>query len=427
MAVVSLRRRAAPIGVALAVTSVSGVIADVVCLTQILTLGGADSLLLLYPLSGIGLAIPAIGLTPMVDRWPRLMMLRVVGLGTALAYCLVLALMPAAPLLAVSIGWIVAALQNYMYPMLLWSLAADLFNVAESRQVNGWIASWGYAGRLLALALLALSPPLLALAGLPLTSLLVVAPALTAAIAIWLALRLRNAGASPGTHETVRVRQALQSGWEFVTQVSMWRWLLTGATISFVAASGVSLGVSAASAYILGDNPDGLQMILAGTQWIATVASLGVQRWLSEPLIARIGIRGGLLVQPVGTVIAAILLALSFVTHSIAVLAFAVLFWRVPAWTLDQTAKSAALGYVPDQRRARVSLILVLATNALTWILCSLVAAPGLLHGPLWLVGAVPAVVGMVAFIWWVRLYRGWDQTLFDWRLKRRKRAGLDF
>jgi hypothetical protein len=161
----SLHQRAAPIAVALAVTTLAGVIADVVCMAQVLTLGGAAVLLLIFPLSGIGLAIPAVVITPMVDRYPRLRMLRIVGLGTAVAYILVLALLPIAPMLAVSLGWIVAALQTYMYPMLLWSLAGDLFNVTESRHVNGWISSWGYAGRLLALAIVALAPVLLGGAG----------------------------------------------------------------------------------------------------------------------------------------------------------------------------------------------------------------------------------------------------------------------
>ena len=424
----SLHQRAAPIAVALAVTTLAGVIADVVCMAQVLTLGGAAVLLLIFPLSGIGLAIPAVVITPMVDRYPRLRMLRIVGLGTAVAYILVLALLPIAPMLAVSLGWIVAALQTYMYPMLLWSLAGDLFNVTESRHVNGWISSWGYAGRLLALAIVALAPVLLGALGLPLTAVLVLAPLLTAGSALWLTHRLRDAGASQGTREPVGVKQALRSGLEFVTEVRMWRWMVTGATISFVAATAVSLGVSAASAAILGDNPAGLQMLLAGTQLIATVTSLVVQRWLSKPLIARIGIRGGLMVQPVAIVIAGLTLALSCYWHSIALLAFAVLAWRVPEWTLDQTSKSAALGYVPDQRRARVSLILVLFSNALAWVLCAVVAAPGVLLGPLWLVGALPALVGLVALLWWTRLYRGWDRTLLDRQLKRRKRAtSLDF
>ena len=424
----SLHQRAAPIAVALAVTTLAGVIADVVCMAQVLTLGGAAVLLLIFPLSGIGLAIPAVVITPMVDRYPRLRMLRIVGLGTAVAYILVLALLPIAPMLAVSLGWIVAALQTYMYPMLLWSLAGDLFNVTESRHVNGWISSWGYAGRLLALAIVTLAPVLLGALGLPLTVVLVLAPLLTAGSALWLTHRLRDAGASQGTREPVGVKRALRSGWEFVTEVRMWRWMVTGATISFVAATAVSLGVSAASAAILGDNPAGLQMLLAGTQLIATVTSLVVQRWLSKPLIARIGIRGGLMVQPVAIVIAGLTLALSCYWHSIALLAFAVLAWRVPEWTLDQTSKSAALGYVPDQRRARVSLILVLFSNALAWVLCAVVAAPGVLLGPLWLVGALPALVGLVALLWWTRLYRGWDRTLLDRQLKRRKRAtSLDF
>jgi hypothetical protein len=139
----------------------------------------------------------------------------------------------------------------------------------------------------------------------------------------------------------------------------------------------------------------------------------------------RIGIRGGLLVQPTAVILASLLLAISLVTGELAVLTLAALLWRVPEWTVDQTAKTAALGYVPDQRRARVSLLLVLCNSTAAWVLCALLAAPALLVGPLWLVGAVPAVVALFAFIWWGKVYRGWDDGLLDWHLRRRKRAGF--
>jgi hypothetical protein len=158
---------------------------------------------------------------------------------------------------------------------------------------------------------------------------------------------------------------------------------------------------------------------------LATALSLIVQRRVSAPTMRRFGVRGGLLVQPIAEGVAGLLLAVSIIMGNLIVLALAIVVWRVPAWTLDQTAKSAALGYVPDQRRARVSLILVLTSIALAWALAAPLAAPALLIGPGWLLGAIPTVVAAFAFPWWRKLYRGWDAGLLDWHLQRRKRPGF--
>ena len=420
-----LRQRGAPIAVTLALVTFSGILADIVSLSQVLTLSGAKSLLILYPLGGLGVAIPGIALSPVVDRWARLPMLRTVGLGIASAYLVVLLLLPSAPMLAVSLAWIVAVLQNTLFPMLLWSLAADIFNVAESREVNGWIGSWSYVGRLAALGLSTIAPALAYWAQVPLTVLLVLPPILTASVAIWLPRRMRGAPAAQGTGGGARTSESLANGWHFVKEVHIWRWLVIGAAFSCTADGLNSIGVAAASEFAFGQHPGALQAYLAGMQLLATGLSLVVQRWLSAPAMRRLGVRGGLLAQPVSQVVAGLLLVASLITGNLIVLAVAIVFWRVPAWTLDQTAKSAALGYVPDQRRARVSLILVLASIALAWILSAPLAAPALLAGPAWLLGAISATVAAIAFVWWRKLYLGWDSGLLDWRLQRRKRPGV--
>ncbi len=422
MADARLRHRGAPVAITLAAVTFSGILADIVCLSQVLTMGGAKSLLLLYPIGALVVAIPGLALTPVVDRWARLPMLRTVGLGTAAAYLLVVALLPFVPLAAVSLGWAVAVLQNTLYPMLLWSLVADIFNVAQTREVNGWISSWSYVARLAALALSTIAPVVAYWLHVPLTMLLIIPPVLTATVAVWLPRRMRDAPAAQGVRAA---GDSLKDGWRFVKEVRIWRWLVIGAAFSCTADGLNSIGVAATSELILGQNPGTLQAYLAGMQLLATVLSLLVQRRVSEPAMRRIGVRGGLLAQPVAEIIAGLLVAVSLLTDNLVVLALAIVFWRVPAWTLDQTAKSAALGYVPDQRRARVSLILVLVSIALAWFASAVLATPALLIGPVWLLGAIPAAIGSLAFLWWVKLYRGWEAGLLDWRLQRRKRPGF--
>ena len=433
-ATAALKRRAWPVGVALGVTSLAGIIADVVGVSQILVLGGGDSLLWLYPISGLGLALPAILLVPVIDRWPRLVMLRRIGVAMALTYAVALAAAligqqfapdSAAPLVAVGVIWIMGAVQNYLYPMLLWSLASDLFNVSESKVINGWIASWSYIGRLLALGLTVITPPLLATAGVPLMWLLAIPAVLTLAMAVWLPLQLRGSNAASGLAVSESIGDSLKNGWHFVHSIPVWRWLMIGSVITFTAGSAVSLGISAASDIVIGKDAGALQMYMGGVQLAAALLCLLIQGRWAVALTKKVGINGTLLVLPVSIVIAGVLLATSLIATNLWLLAMATLLWRVPAWSVDQNARSSALGFVPDQRRARVSLILVLTSFALTRVLCAIPAAPGLLWGPTWLIGALPALVGAAALWWWVQMYRQWDHSMLDWRLRRRKRSGF--
>ncbi len=429
-----LRARGWPIGLALGLVSLAGVVADIVGCSQILVLGGPDALLLLYPISGIGLAIPAILLAPVVDRWARLPMLRNVGLAITAGYVLALVLLAmgsqwwpnsALPLVAVGVIWILAAVQNYLFPMLLWSLAADLFNVSQSKKVNGWIASWAYVGRIAALAITVVSPPLLALVDLSLLWLLVLPPVLTLFVALWLTHRMRHSGAATGLPIPEGVRDSLANGIDFVRQVPVWSWLVIGSVVTFTAGSAISLGISAASDLIIGADAGRLQAYLGGVQLVATLLCLAVQRFAAQWLTQRLGIKGTLLILPLSLVLSGVLLAASVATHSLWLLAAGTLLWRVPAWSVDQNARSEALGFVPDQRRARVSLVLVLASYAVSWVLCALLAAPGLFTDQAWLLGAIPAVVAGVSMIWWVKVYRQWDASMLNWHLRRRRRSSM--
>lgn len=434
----TLTARAFPVALALAASVFSAVVTEIVSSSQVLVLGGPQALLVLFPLSGIGLAIPAILLVPKIDKWARLTMVRTIYLCAAGVFLALLGLMAAAfvwwpttrlPLIATGGLFVLASIQGSLLPMLLWSLSADLFNVEQSRRVNGWIVSWSYGGRVCALTLTVVSPLLLEAVNIPLPWLLILPPVLMVFIAVWLPWRLKDAGAATGLTHPETVRAALASGWTFVREVRVWWWLVIGSMITFTAGFSVTLGISAASALIIGSDAGRIQAYLGGIQLITAAVCLAFQRYVDRRVNTRIGINGQLLILPISTVLAGLVLALSLLTNSLWLLGLSALLWRVPYWSVDQNARSAALAFVPDQRRARVSLILVLATFALAWLLAAPIAAPGLLGTQPWLLGALPAIVGAVALFWWFKVYRGWEASMLNWRLRRRKRVdwlGLD-
>jgi HAMP domain-containing protein len=103
--------------------------------------------------------------------------------------------------------------------------------------------------------------------------------------------------------------------------------------------------------------------------------------------------------------------------------------WWVPRWSIDENARRAALALVPDERRARVSFIIDLGPVALGLILSAPIAVAALLLDRYWLIPAVGMVVALVAIPYSLRVIRGWDDSLLNWRLRRRKQnrtMGLD-
>jgi ABC-type Fe3+ transport system permease subunit len=59
------------------------------------------------------------------------------------------------------------------------------------------------------------------------------------------------------------------------------------------------------------------------------------------------------------------------------------------------------------------------------WVLAGPIAAPGLLTSHSWLLGAIPAIVAGIGLFWWLRVYRNWNDSMLQWRLRRRKHGAV--
>jgi hypothetical protein len=89
---------------------------------------------------------------------------------------------------------------------------------------------------------------------------------------------------------------------------------------------------------------------------------------------------------------------------------------------VDENARRAAFALVPDERRTRVSFFVDLGPVALGLIIAGPMAAIGLLTDQTWLVPAIAGVLALLAIPPSVKMLRGWDDSLLNWRLRRRKR-----
>jgi hypothetical protein len=116
-----------------------------------------------------------------------------------------------------------------------------------------------------------------------------------------------------------------------------------------------------------------------------------------------------------------VLLAFGSFAGSLAVLIVGISFWIVPRWSIDENARRSALALVPDERRARVSFVVDLAPIALGLIVSGPLALFGIATGHYWVVALAAVVIAAIAIRPSLRVRREWDDSLLNWRLRRRK------
>lgn len=106
----------------------------------------------------------------------------------------------------------------------------------------------------------------------------------------------------------------------------------------------------------------------------------------------------------------------------------AIIIWRIPRWSLDENARRGALSLVPDERRTRVSFLIDLTPVAVGLVLAAPIVGIGFATGVLWLPGTIALVIALVAVFYSRKVMKGWDDSLMNWRLRRRKQnRAIDF
>lgn len=425
----SLRQRAWPLALALALVSVAGFLTEVVAASQTVALGGPRTLLVVYPLGGIGLVIMAVLQFKYIDARARLPVLRAVSLGYAvlIAGALALLLGSIVPVLAAALIWLLADQLNFLVPLLIWSLAGDEFNVAEGRKVFGWIITWTYAGQVIGLVIATAGVPALTGLGAALPLLLVIVPVLIAFVGVWLPRRMAGRGSAKGLARPEDLKESLRSAADFINGVPVWRSLLIGSILTFVAGMMVFIAFMADGDRLLGGDAAELQLLFGGVSLGSFLICWGIQALAAERLQERLGIPGVLLVLPLATAAAGAVMAIGSAADLLPVVAAGIVLWFVPRWSIDENARRAALTLVPDERRTRVSFVIDLAPVAIGLILAGPLAALGVLTGAFWLVPVIAGLLALAAVPYMITVRRGWEDSLLNWRLRRRKRSrGLE-
>jgi ATP:ADP antiporter, AAA family len=419
----SLKRRALPTAVALGAMSFTAFLTQITAASQLVTAAGAGWLLGFYALGGIGLLLMGALQFGFIDQQARLPMIRAVMIGYGVLFAIAVALSLASPWLLVGVGllWVLAEQTNYLVPLLVWTLAGDEFNVAEGRKIFPWIATFGYAGQVLGLGVAAFSPWLMEGIEAPLLLVLILNPITCIVIGIWLARSLKGTSAAQGLAREESFRQSIASAREFVQGVPVWRHLLLGSMFTFIAGMTLFVMYLGGVREIVGDDPATIQRVFGLVGLVACLAGwafsvLGVGR-----LLEKWGIPGTLLILPIVTVIGGVLVLAGIVSNGLLLVAVGMGIWLAQRWSVDRVARRAALALVPNERRARLYFLLELAPVGVGLIVGAGAAAIGVWIGLAWPILLLIVLVAVAAVHQGILVRQGWEESLLNWRLRRRK------
>jgi hypothetical protein len=251
--------------------------------------------------------------------------------------------------------------------------------------------------------------------------LLVIDPIVCIFVGLWLPRRLKGTFAAKGFEKSETVKESISGAWDFISGVPVWRTFLFGSTLTFVGGMTVFISFMVGEGDLIGSDAAQLQVFFGAVSLAALLLCLLLQAFVAERLQERIGIPGVLIILPVMTVVAGVLLACGIAFHSLPLLALGLGAWFIPRWSIDENARRAALALVPDERRTRVSFIVDLLPVSLGVIIAGPLAALGLLVGQLWVIPVFGALVAVVAIPLALKVRRGWEDSLLNWRLRRRK------
>ena len=413
------------IGSAIAVLALAGLLADTVAASQLLADSGPRALAVVWPLGALGMLAVAALLMKYVDRFARLSILVVLCVGYGFAFIIALALF-ATPLprsIPAGLVWLLADQLIFLLPLVIWSLAGDVFTAGQATNIFPHISRWMYLGQFAGLIIATTSPWWLEPLDLDLTWILVIPPISCVAVAALLPRALRGSSASAGHGQSMSIIAALRDTTGLIKDLPAFSWLLkvsvavmlAGALLEFTSFNVLAERVTSAGT---------LQSIYAGASLAIFTASWLVQRFVTPKVLNRRGISFGLVVLPIATTAGAIVLIFGGVLANVVLALIGLLLWRVVRRSLDASARQTAMATLPNHQRTRASFIIDLLPLSLGYLLFAPIALVGLSLELLWFVPIVALLFSTLGIVVSRHIVDTWDTTQLSYRLKRRRRMG---
>jgi len=432
------------LGLLLLSNSVAQQVSGIVAISGFLSEGGVNQILIVWVVDTL-LIILMTGLQSLiVDRFDRITLMRGMIFVFALVF-IVLRLM----FTVQSLGWLnysllylVSEQQWLFFPLIFWVLANDIFDMAQTKRLFPLIASWGSAGRLLGIGIALLSPGLFSRLAIKPEEVLTLNVLVYMLAYFILVAGLRKVKVRQTRQKPETLQETLTEGWAFVREVPSFRYLMLSIIALIVCDTIIEFRFLVVSNQVFSD-ASSYQTFYSLYRLALVLASIAIHGFLTNRVIARISLKNTFLILPFTALAGASwMMALPGIISGVG----GVVLQKLPAITVDQSARKAFQALVPEERRGRVSMFMDSYLFAGGTIIGCLVTGALVFVGPLrrlmspqmgssryFYVYLAIAVLAALFAIWAVLKMRTvYESSLFNWRLKRRQRRSsvldkLDF
>lgn len=321
--------------------------------------------------------------------------------------------------------------QWLLFPMLIWSLANDMFSTAEAKRIFPLLGIAALFGGVTGNALTASVAQWLVRGPLGSLELLLSSAGLVLLITVVLIVAVRRIDFNTRqSRQEERVLDTLREGMAFVREVPAYRYLTLAMILLGVGFNVVEYQLirTASQAY---SQTTGLEAFYATMRAVRILVMVGVQGMLAGWLLNRMSFKSIFILMPAALFTG---LLVMFFWPSLIGAVVGEYVARITLEGIDQPSRRAFLGLVPDERRGRVSAFMDgYLYPAGSIISCGIVGltmlgvSRGLIAdgiGRLLYFGV--AVVCTAAAVWAIVLFRThYDKSMLNWRLKRRQRKSI--
>lgn len=406
----------------------------IVGISDLINTAGPNQTLVVNSINGVMIFVTAMLASLIIDRFHRVELLKWTTFGFAMVFVLtdIIYLLHATTEVVAAIVYLMSQQQWLLFPMFFWVLANDLFEVAQAKRLIPVIGSWSFIGKMLGIGVTLLPALFFRLGWLDTNELTLVMVIrlniffyLLAFLLISIGLRKVNIRAVDAEDESVK--ESLGEGWDFVRKVDSYRFLLLAiAAVAVcdviveyrffvVAKSTISEPVAYKEFYSL---------YLLG----AAILSFSIQGFVTGRLIQRIQLKNTFLVQPILALISSFAMLLSPGMISTTLNS---LLLKIGRNTVDEATRKAYQGFVPEERRGRVALFTDNFAPAIGMLIAALLGILVIyICNAIGYANSFYVYLGLTVIFAWIAVWfimkmrASYDDSMFNWRLRRRKRGG---
>jgi len=381
---------------------------------QILLVWGVDALLI-FLVTGLQ--------SLLVDRFDRRTLMQAITLGFALIFVILRLFFTfqAPDWLNYSLLYLVSEQQWHFFPLIFWILANDAVDVRRARAIFPVIASLGFLGRLAGIGVAALLPSVFVRLQVDVAEVLNVNVLIYLVAYVLIIVGMRTVSLRQTRSKSATLREITREGMAFIRKVPSFYYLTLAIVAALVAETIIEFRffVVAEAAFA---TPTQFQTFYSLYLLALTIAALLVQSLLSARIIEKMGLKSVFFLWPTTLVTSGLwMIALPGLGSGIG----ALFLQKLPQYTVDESARKAFQGLVPEERRGRVSVYMDSYLFSGGTLLACLAAGGAILLGAGFYGYMALAIVSALFALWaLVRMRRVYDSSLWNWRLKRRQHRG---